>query len=191
MADPRRALQHGDALIVVDVQRDFCPGGELPIEHGDEVVPVLNRWIASAVGNEVPVYLSRDWHPAGHLSFTASGGRWPIHCLQDSDGARFHPDLTVPETSIKVTKGVRFDQDQYSAFDQTGLAKELRAKGITRVWIGGLAQDVCVRATVLEAVREGFDTRVIADATRPVTSDGGREAVEEMQRAGARFETTD
>jgi nicotinamidase/pyrazinamidase len=191
MADPRRALQRGDALIVVDVQRDFCPGGELPIERGDEVVPVLNRWIAAAVDNQVPIYMSRDWHPAGHLSFTKSGGQWPVHCLQDSDGARFHPDLTVPESAVKVTKGVRFDQDQYSAFDQTGLATELRAKGITRVWIGGLAQDVCVCATVLDAAREGFDTRVIEDATRPVTSAGGREADQEMRRAGARFETTD
>ena len=191
MADPRRALQRGDALIVVDVQRDFCPGGALPIERGDEIVPILNRWIAAAADSHVPIYLSRDWHPAGHLSFVASGGRWPIHCLQDSDGARFHPDLTVPASAVKVTKGVRFDQDQYSAFDQTGLAKELRAKGIRRVWIGGLAQDVCVRATVLEAVREGFDTIVIADATRPVTSAGGREADDDMRHAGARFETTD
>jgi nicotinamidase/pyrazinamidase len=190
MADPRHALLRGDALIVVDVQRDFCPGGALPIERGDEVVPVLNRWIAAALERGVPIYLSRDWHPAGHLSFAESGGRWPIHCLQDSDGARFHPNLTVPPSAVKVTKGVRFDQDQYSAFDQTGLAKELRGKGITRVWVGGLAQDVCVRATVLEAVREGFDTIVIADATRPVTAAGGREADEEMRRAGARFETT-
>ena len=191
MADPRRALQRGDALIVVDVQRDFCPGGALPIERGDEVVPVLNRWIAAATDNQVPVYLSRDWHPTGHLSFIESGGLWPIHCLQDSDGARFHADLAVPPSAVKVTKGARFDQDQYSAFDQTGLAKELRAKGIRRVWIGGLAQDVCVRATVLEAVREGFETIVIADATRPVTSAGGREADDEMRHAGARVETTD
>ncbi len=190
MADPRHALQRGDALIVVDVQRDFCPGGALPIEHGDEVVPVLNRWIAAAVERDVPIYLSRDWHPAGHLSFVESGGRWPIHCVQDSDGASFHPKLAVPPSAVKVTKGVRFDQDQYSAFDQTGLAKELRAKGIRRVWVGGLAQDVCVRATVLEALHEGFDTIVIADATRPVTLAGGREADEEMRRAGARVETT-
>jgi nicotinamidase/pyrazinamidase len=190
MADPRHALQRGDALIVVDVQRDFCPGGALPIERGDEVVPVLNRWIAAAAERGVPIYLSRDWHPAGHLSFAESGGPWPIHCVQDSDGARFHPNLTVPPSAVKITKGVRFDQDQYSAFDQTGLTKELRGKGVTRVWVGGLAQDVCVRATVLEAVHEGFDTIVIGDAIRPVTPAGGREADEEMRRAGARFETT-
>jgi nicotinamidase/pyrazinamidase len=177
-------------LIVVDVQVDFCPGGALPIARGDEVVPVLNGWIAAAARAAVPVYFSRDWHPVRHLSFVESGGAWPPHCLQDSEGARFHPALTVPADAAVVTKGVRFDRDQYSAFDATGLAQELRAKGAKRVWVGGLAQDVCVRATVLEARREGFETIVIADATRPVTASGGDAANEEMRRAGARFETT-
>jgi len=191
MADPQLALRRGDALIVVDVQKDFCPGGALPIELGDEVVPVLNRWIAAASDAGVPVYASRDWHPQRHLSFTAAGGRWPPHCLQDSDGAKFHIDLTLPDSATIVTKGVRFDRDQYSVFDETGLATELRARGVKRVWIGGLAQDVCVRASVLDARREGFETIVIADGTRPVTRDGGDEANEEMRRAGARFETTE
>ena len=190
MADPLRALQPGDALILVDVQIDFCPGGALPIEGGDIVVPVLNRWIEAAAQAGVPVYASRDWHPAHHLSFREFGGRWPAHCLQDSEGARFHPALRLPASTVLVTKGVRFDRDQYSAFDETGLATELRRAGVRRVWIGGLAQDVCVRATVLDARREGFDTTVIADATLPVTRDGGIEATEEMRQAGARFETT-
>ncbi|MEX1128598.1 MAG: nicotinamidase [Vicinamibacterales bacterium] len=187
----RHALQPGDALIVVDVQIDFCPGGALPIEHGDEVVPVLNRWIAAAVDARVAVYASRDWHPAGHLSFAESGGPWPPHCLQDSEGARFHPDLKLPGSVIIVTKGVRFDRDQYSAFDETGLAAELRKSGVSRVCVGGLAQDVCVRATVLDARRHGFETTVIADGTRPVTPAGRHTANEEMRQAGARFEMTD
>jgi nicotinamidase/pyrazinamidase len=190
MADPQRSLQPGDALIVVDVQIDFCPEGALPIERGDEVVSVLNRWIAAAAQAGVPVYFSRDWHPARHLSFVGSGGAWPPHCLQDSEGARFHPELMIPRDAAVVTKGVRFDRDQYSAFDETGLAQELRARGVKRLWVGGLAQDVCVRATVLDARREGFETTVIADATLPVTPDGGEKANEEMRRAGARFETT-
>ena len=190
MADPQRALQPGDALIVVDVQIDFCPGGALPIARGDEVVPVLNRWIAAASGSGVPVYASRDWHPRHHLSFAESGGQWPPHCLQDSEGARFHPDLRLPESTVIVTKGVRFDRDQYSAFDETGLATEVRARGVKRLWIGGLAQDVCVRATVLDARHHGFEVIVITDGTRPVTPIGGREADDEMLRAGARFETT-
>jgi nicotinamidase/pyrazinamidase len=190
LADPQRGLQQGDALIVVDVQIDFCPGGALPIERGDEVVAVLNRWIAAASSAGVPVYASRDWHPTHHLSFTESGGQWPPHCLQDSDGARFHPDLRLPDSTVIVTKGVRFDRDQYSAFDETGLETELRARGVKRVWVGGLAQDVCVRATVLDARRHGFEAIVISDGTRPVTRIGGGEANEEMRRAGAHFETT-
>jgi nicotinamidase/pyrazinamidase len=190
MSDPRRALQPGDALIVVDMQVDFCPGGALPIERGDLVVPLLNRWIDAATAARVPIFASRDWHPRHHLSFVESGGEWPVHCVQDSPGARFHPQLQLPDSTIVVTKGVRFDRDQYSAFDQTGLATELRKHGVRRVWVGGLAQDVCVRATVLDARREGLDTIVIADATRPVTVAGGEDANEEMRQAGARFETT-
>lgn len=191
MAVPEHALGPGDALILVDVQIDFCPGGALPIERGDEVVPVLNRWIDAAGRARVPLYASRDWHPLHHLSFVESGGPWPAHCVQESDGARFHPDLKLPDSTIVVTKGVRFDRDQYSAFDETGLASDLRKRGVRRVWIGGLAQDVCVRATVLDALREGLDTIVIADGTHPVTRAGGDTASEEMRRAGARFETTD
>jgi nicotinamidase/pyrazinamidase len=185
MSDPRHVLRPGDALIVVDVQLDFCPGGALPIELGDEVVPVLNRWIDAAAEAQIPICASRDWHPLHHLSFTESGGEWPVHCVQDSPGARFHPDLKLPPSALVITKGVRFDRDQYSAFDETGLATELRRRGVRRVWVGGLAEDVCVCATVLEARREAFDAVVIADATRPVTRAGGERANEEMRRAGA------
>jgi nicotinamidase/pyrazinamidase len=191
MSVPRYVLRPGDGLILVDVQIDFCPGGALPIEHGDEVVPVLNRWVAAAAEARIPIFASRDWHPLHHLSFGESGGEWPVHCVQDSPGARFHSDLTLPADALVVTKGVRFDRDQYSAFDETGLATELRKQDVRRVWIGGLAQDICVRATVLDARREGFDAVVIVDATRPVTRAGGEHANEEMRRAGARFETTD
>lgn len=191
MADIGENLRPGDALIIVDVQNDFCPGGALPIEGGDEVIPVLNACIAAADAKDVPVYASRDWHPAGHISFKERGGLWPPHCIQDSEGARFHPDLKLPESAITITKGVRFDQDQNSAFDQTGLGTELREKRIRRLWIGGLAQDVCVRATVLDALKEGFEVVVIANATRPVTPEGGGAARREMGDAGARFEAVE
>src|SRR5690606_14091650 len=120
-----------------------------------------------------------------HPSFTTFGGPWPPHCLQDSEGARFHPDLALPDSAVIVTKGVRFDHDQNSAFDETGLATELRSRGLARVWVAGLAQDVCVRATVLDARRAGFETIVIADAALPVTSAGGERAAVEMREAGA------
>ena len=190
MVNPRQAFAPHDALLLVDVQIDFCPGGALPIERGDDVVPVLNRWVAAAVDSGIPVFASRDWHPRQHPSFKESGGEWPVHCVQDTIGAQFHPELTLPDTAIVVTKGTRSDRDQYSAFDETGLAGELHRRGVRRVWIGGLAQDVCVRATVLDALRERFETIVIEDATRPVTPEGGKRAVEDMRRAGARFEST-
>ena len=139
MSQPQQSLRKKDALIIVDVQNDFCPGGTLPVAHGNEVVPVMNRWIRAALAADIPLYASRDWHPLHHLSFSESGGPWPVHCVQDTDGARFHPDLALPNSVIVVTKGVRFDRDQYSAFDETGLATELRRRDITRVWIGGLA----------------------------------------------------
>jgi nicotinamidase/pyrazinamidase len=191
MTDPRHAFEPHDALLLVDVQIDFCPGGALPIDRGDDVVPVLNRWVEAAVDSGVPVYASRDWHPRSHVSFRESGGEWPVHCVQDTAGAQFHAGLTLPDTASVVTKGTRFDRDQYSAFDETGLASELRRRGVRRVWIGGLAQDVCVRATVLDALGEGFETIVIADATRPVTAEGGESALEDMRQAGARFAFTE
>lgn len=185
MNGPLEHLQEGDGLLLVDVQNDFCPGGALPIAEGDRVVPVLNGWIAAAQQKGVPVYASRDWHPPGHVSFQGCGGPWPPHCLEESAGARFRPDLRLPEDAVKVTKGVRFDQDQNSAFDQTGFAVRLRADGVRRLWVGGLALDVCVLATVLDARREGFAVGVIRAGTRPVTAEGGKEAIEKMRTAGA------
>jgi len=186
--DLENALRPGDALIIVDVQKDFCPGGALPIQRGDEVVAVLNRWIAAAVAKHVPIYASRDWHPIGHVSFSERGGPWPPHCIQDSEGAQYHSGLQLPDSVIKVTKGVRFDQDQNSVFDQTGLAYQLRLTGIKRLWVGGLAEDVCVLASVLDARRENFEVVLIENATRPVSADGGEQARRQMREAGARFE---
>jgi nicotinamidase/pyrazinamidase len=182
------AFQPGDALLIVDVQPDFCPGGALPIAHGDEVVPVLNRAIEAATRAGVPVFASRDWHPRGHLSFVERGGAWPVHCVQDTPGAAFHPDLRLPPDAQIVTKGTRFDKDQYSAFDETGLADELRRSGVRRVWIGGLAEDVCVKATALDARAAGFAVHLIADATRPVTAEGGVRALADMRAAGVLVE---
>lgn len=185
MVDPKEMFRPGDALLVVDVQNDFCPGGALPIEQGDEVVAALNPWIDAARKQRIPVFLTRDWHPSGHPSFAANGGSWPVHCLQDTDGAALHSELLVPEDAEIVTKGTRFDQDQLSVFDQTGLAEKLRADGIKRLWVGGLALDVCVLATVLDGCREGFEVRLLLSGCRPVTAEGGREALEKMRQAGA------
>ena len=183
MSDPFH-FKKGDALLIVDIQKDFCPGGALGIEKADEIIPIVNQWIKKAVGNNIPVYASRDWHPKNHFSFEEEGGKWPPHCLQDSNGARFHEDLVLPEETIIVTKGVRFDQDQNSAFDQTGLEVYLRRKGIRRLFICGLALDVCVLATVMDALQLGFETALILDATRPVYPDNVKSAVIKMKGAG-------
>ncbi len=182
--DRQGPLRHSDALIVVDVQRDFCPGGSLAIERGDEVVPVLNDWMKKAAEAGVPVVASRDWHPPEHLSFEPQGGEWPVHCVQETAGAAFHPELNLPSDVLVVTKGDRTDRDQYSAFDATGLAAKLKRRGVERVWIGGLAEDVCVRATALDAAKAGFEAKVIGGATKPVTAQGGQAARAEMRAAG-------
>jgi len=183
-------LHSGDALLLVDVQNDFCPGGALPIPDGDRVVPVLNRWLAAAREARLPIFASRDWHPFGHPSFVAEGGEWPPHCLQDSPGAAFHPGLELIGSVIVVIKGTRFDQDQYSAFDQTGLDTRLRRDGISRLWIGGLAQDVCVCATALDARRLGYEAQLIPGGSLPVTREGGVEAIRQLRGAGVVVEET-
>lgn len=177
-------LASGDALLIVDVQCDFCPGGALPIEEGDQVVPIINEWIQNFIEHRLPVFASRDWHPKDHLSFEPEGGRWPPHCIQDTPGAGFHEGLQLPEMTVVVTKGVRFDQDQNSAFDQTGLADHLQRKGIHRLFVAGLALDVCVLATVVDANKHGLKVVLIADATRPVSARGGLEALAVMRAAG-------
>lgn len=186
MARPR--LRSDDALLIVEVQNDFCPGGALPVPGGDAIIPVLNDWIDEAKRRGAMIVASRDWHPTRHISFRSEGGKWPEHCLQDSEGAAYHPALKLPEGVIKVTKGVRLDKDQYSCFEDTGLGDFLRKSGVRRIWVGGLAQEICVRASVLDGRREGFEVFLLLDATRPIDAAQGRESIREMQEAGVRIE---
>ncbi len=185
------SLREGDALLVVDVQNDFCPGGALAVPDGDAVITVLNDWIQAAVAASVPIYASRDWHPEDHVSFAERGGPWPRHCVQDTDGAAFHADLDLPAGTVILTKADRPDQDAYSAFEGTGFAERLRADRVRRLWVGGLALDYCVRASVLDALAgDGLEAYLILAATRPVdvqAGDGAR-AIAEMEAAGAHIE---
>lgn len=183
--NPDIQFTENDALLVVDMQNDFCPGGALAVPQGDSVIPVLNDCIAAAREAGIPIFASRDWHTVDHVSFEPQGGPWPEHCVQDTDGARYHPDLNIGDDVIRVSKGTRFDQDAYSAFDNTGLAYYLRNKGVKRVWIGGLAQDVCVLKTTQASAEEGFETFLIRSATRPVDPQKGEQALEEMRQVGA------
>jgi len=174
------------ALIVVDVQNDFCPGGSLAVERGDEVVAPLNRLVEEFLSRGEPVYKSRDWHPAATKHFEAYGGTWPVHCVQGTRGAEFHPDLSDDPRVRVVSKGLG-DEDSYSAFDGTTLAEDLRREGVREVWVGGLATDYCVKNTVLDALRAGFRVRALRDAMRAVNLRPGDDAraVEEMRAAGA------
>lgn len=187
-----------DALIVVDVQNDFCPGGALPVPDGDRVVPVLNDYLARASAAGLRIYASRDWHPPRTAHFQAYGGTWPVHCVQGTPGAAFHPHLRLPANAAIITKGTSARDEGYSAFEGTlpdgrDLSTALRDAGVTRAYIGGLATDYCVRATVLAARSAGFAAVYLADASRPVElrpGDGER-AIAEMVAAGATMSTLD
>jgi nicotinamidase/pyrazinamidase len=190
MLSGEASLGAGDALLIIDVQNDFCAGGRLAVPDGDAVVPMLNRWIAAARRARIPIVASRCWHPAGHVSFRERAGPWPPHCVQGTRGAEFHPALELPTGVLIVTKGEDPDRDNYSDFHQTNLAEQLRRQGVHRLWVGGLALDYCVRATALDAIREGFEVHVIRAATRAVdvTAGDGDRALAEMVAAGASIE---
>lgn len=176
-------LKPGDALIIVDVQRDFCAGGALEVADADSILPSVNALISEAVAAGAPVVASRDWHPPGHASFHEAGGPWPAHCVQGGKGAEFHPELRLPERAIIVSKGEAPERDQLSAFDATGLADRLRGLGVRRVLIVGLALDVCVLETALEAASEGFETHVRLSGARAISAEGARVAAEKMRKA--------
>lgn len=179
------------ALIVVDVQNDFCPGGTLAVQGGDEVVEPLNRQIDLFLERGAPVYKGRDWHPANTKHFAAYGGTWPIHCVQNTKGAEFHPALRDDPRIKVVSKGLG-DKDCYSAFDETDLAAQLHQQGVEEVVVGGLATDYCVKNTVLDALKNGFKVKALKNAMRAVDlqpGDGDR-AIEEMRAAGAEIVET-
>ena len=186
-------LQPGAALLIVDVQNDFCPEGALAVPDGQGVVPEFNAWIEAAVENGCPVYATRDWHPPGHSSFQQEGGPWPEHCVQGSRGAAFHPDLALPARAEIVNKAVDADREAYSGFDGTGLAARLRASNVRELWVGGLALEYCVRATILDALRFGFRVHLILSATRALDLQpgGGRRTIEELEQAGAMIEESE
>jgi nicotinamidase/pyrazinamidase len=185
-------MSRRDALILVDVQNDFCPGGALAVQNGDAVVPVLNRYIERFLHAGLPIFATRDWHPIRTSHFRVYGGIWPVHCVQGTQGAEFHPDLKLtPEITI-VSAGMAPDEDGYSGFlgrDSTGrlLAVLLRDRDVDRLFVGGLATDYCVKHTVLDAIREGFQVVLIGDAVRGVNlnPDDSEQAINEMSAAGA------
>jgi nicotinamidase/pyrazinamidase len=178
------------ALLVIDMQNDFLPGGALPVPGGDRTIPVVNAAIARFEAAGRPVYASRDWHPPDSTHFAAFGGRWPVHCVAGSPGAEFHSQLRLPADAIVVSAGKGRTEDGYSAFEGTTpegrpLADDLRDRGIEEVHVCGLATDYCVRASVLDACAEGLDVTVLLDGIAGIGAEDSRRALAEIQEAGA------
>ncbi len=189
-------MSRNSALIIVDVQNDFCPGGALPVTNGDTVVPVLNRYITLFEAAGLPVFATRDWHPEKTRHFKKFGGRWPEHCIQGSAGAAFHKDLNLPLNTAVVTKGDRPDEEGYSGFQgrtDSGrpLSLALKDSGIEHIYVAGLATDYCVKETVLDGLGEGFKVTVLEDAVLGVDMEPGdsKRAIEEMVERGAEAAT--
>jgi nicotinamidase/pyrazinamidase len=175
------------ALVVVDVQNDFCPNGALPVADGDKVVRPLNKYIEKIRAAGAPIIYTRDWHPPDHNSFKTQGGPWPTHCVQGTEGARFHPDLVIPTEREIVSKADKKDE-AYSFFQGTNLAESLHKRGIKRLLVGGLATDYCVKETVLDGLREGFEVFHLDDASRGVNikPDDSEHALREMVAKGTK-----
>jgi nicotinamidase/pyrazinamidase len=184
------------ALLIVDVQNDFCPGGALAVPDGSRVIPVLNRVMDRFTAEGQAVYASRDWHPPDTRHFQAFGGPWPSHCVADSAGAQFHPDLRLPPSVTVVSKGQDRNDDGYSAFEGVTangrtLSEDLHARGVTLLYVCGLATDYCVRASVLDARKAGLPVTVLTDAIAGIGREDVDRALEEMRAAGVSLVTSD
>src|SRR5687768_16797609 len=169
----------GDALIIVDVQNDFLPGGSLPVPGGDEVIPSLNRYIAAFLFRELPIFATRDWHPPDHCTFHQQGGPWPPHCIAETQGAAFPANLEIPCELHISSKATSKEKDAYCGFSETELNAMLGTARISRILIGGLATDHCVLSTVRDALNYGYDTFVLRDAVRGMDEDASKAALEE------------
>lgn len=180
-------LQDGDALVIVDVQNDFLPGGTLGVEDGDQVVTPLNACIDLFMTKGLPVIATRDWHPVNHCSFQERGGPWPPHCIANTPGARFAADLRLPPDATVISKAAGPDKDAYSGFEATELEAVLRSHGVRRVFVGGLATDYCVLNTVKDALENRYQVYVLSDAVRAVDihPGDGDQALQEMTARGA------
>ncbi len=180
-----------DALIIVDVQRDFCLGGALPVPEGDQVVPFLNEYIKLFKKAKASILATRDWHPPNHISFKAQGGPWPPHCVQNTPGAKFHPDLKLPKNTTVVSKAMNPQKENHSGFEGSGPANTLKKQGIARVFVGGLATDYCVKNTVLDALKLGFEAVLLLDAVAAITAKPGddEKAINKMIESGAEHAT--
>jgi nicotinamidase/pyrazinamidase len=182
----RARVRPFDALVVVDMQLDFMPGGALPVPGADEIVGRVNEYVELFARAGATIVFTRDWHPPNHISFRTRGGPWPPHCVQGTPGASFHPGLRVPGDALVVSKATDPDREAYSGFEGTELDAELRRRGVRRLFVCGVATEYCVKATALDGVRLGYQVLLLADAVRGVNSppNSVRRAIDEMLDAG-------
>lgn len=180
-------LRSSDALLVIDMQRDFLPGGSLGVPRADEIVAPINAYLAAFDARDLPIFLSRDWHPDAHCSFRGSGGQWPPHCIRGTAGADWARGLQIPESARIISKATERAAEAYSVFAGTSLLTLLKAAHVRRIFVAGIATDYCVHATVLGARAHGFDVVVLLDAVRGVNREHGDEsrALREMMECGA------
>jgi nicotinamidase/pyrazinamidase len=178
-----------EALLIIDFQNDFTSGGALEVPEGDEIAEPVKRL---ADRFEI-VIATRDWHPPDHASFETQGGPWPVHCVRGTPGAEFHPAMDEVALDEVVDVGREREDEGYSGFEKSELANLLRERGVDKVFVTGLATDYCVRASAIDACREGFDTTVVEDAIRAVNvnPDDGERAIEDMKQAGANVATSE
>lgn len=176
------------ALIVVDVQRDFCEGGALAASNTLSLLHPLQKFIEEARRSGALVVFTQDWHPGKHSSFQANGGPWPVHCVAGQAGAELMPPLRAEAGDVAIHKGLGVDGAGYSGFDETPLEKELRDKGITRVGVVGIATEYCVRATALDARKGKFETAVLEDLIRAVQDKDVPKVLTELRQVGVKVE---
>jgi nicotinamidase/pyrazinamidase len=186
------------ALVIVDIQNDFLPGGALAVPGGDKIIPVLNEYISVFKDHHSPIIATRDWHPQITKHFKQYGGLWPPHCIQNTWGARFHPDLHLPSDTIIISAGIGEDQEGYSGFegvDHTGkpFLNVLKEKQISHLYIGGIATEYCVKSTVLQAIKFGFKVNLLTDAIIGINlqPSDSQKAIDEMVNHGANLTTLD
>jgi nicotinamidase/pyrazinamidase len=182
-------LRKGDALIIVDYQNDFLPGGSLPVPEANEIVGVLNRMVLLFQQEALPLFATRDWHPPDHISFKAQGGPWPPHCVAGSGGASFAPELNLSRDTKIISKGTRREAEAYSGFEGTNLEQMLKDLEIERIFVGGVATDYCVLNTVKDAAARGFRVVLLQDAVRGVNAapDDSDRAIAFMKSIGVQL----
>ena len=186
-------LNKNDALIVTDIQNDFLPGGALPVLDGDQVIPILNEYITVFRNAGLRILAARDWHPQNHSSFQQQGGPWPPHCIQDTEGAKFSPLLKLPDNVTVISKATDPAKEAYSAFEGTDLWDQLKESAVSRVFVGGLTTEYCVKNTVLDGLKLGLSVVLLKDAVLGINVLPGdaERALHEIIKNGAEDATLD